>query len=201
MNSQNESISDFETISENIVNSGYYPPAYGNNAKFFNYAIPSISKDEIKLAFKCLLNDLSTINNLTIDDLSIVDKSGIIFGSSGIFKFDVSKKGWSTLGSCKEFNGQISINKMNDLAKNLIGEFNFPKENERYDNNNYKNISIELMLTKLAKYSPPTKSTTGGKKQTKERIMLGGKSRVIYIGKRGGKYVKQNGKFVSIKKI
>jgi hypothetical protein len=36
-------------------------------------------------------------------------------------------------------------------------------------------------------------------KKTNERMQLGGKSAVVYEGTRGGKYVKKNGKFISLK--
>ena len=39
------------------------------------------------------------------------------------------------------------------------------------------------------------------KKQTAERILINGKKRMIYIGTRGGKYIKQSGKFISVKKL
>jgi hypothetical protein len=42
---------------------------------------------------------------------------------------------------------------------------------------------------------------TGGKKVTKDHVLVGGKSKRVYLGPRGGKYVKQNGKFVSIAKL
>ena len=38
----------------------------------------------------------------------------------------------------------------------------------------------------------------GGKRPTKQRIQMGGRSAVVYEGTRGGKYVKKGGEFVSL---
>lgn len=37
------------------------------------------------------------------------------------------------------------------------------------------------------------------KKATKKRVEVKGKKRVVYEGKRGGEYIKEGGKFVSLK--
>jgi hypothetical protein len=39
------------------------------------------------------------------------------------------------------------------------------------------------------------------KKPTQKRVKVGGKERVVYEGPRGGEYIKQNGGFVSLKKL
>ena len=45
-----------------------------------------------------------------------------------------------------------------------------------------------------------TKLSQGGFTKTAERVQLGGRSAVVYKGQRGGKYVKQNNEFVSLKR-
>jgi hypothetical protein len=43
-------------------------------------------------------------------------------------------------------------------------------------------------------------NTSGGsKKQTKEYIIYQGKKKLVYNGPKGGKYIKKNNKFISIK--
>ena len=48
-----------------------------------------------------------------------------------------------------------------------------------------------------------TTTPSGGsaKKASSERIMVGGKPKVVYVGSRGGKYIKKNGKYVSVKTL
>jgi len=48
-----------------------------------------------------------------------------------------------------------------------------------------------------------SKNQEGGAKhrQTSERVVINNQRRVVYVGARGGKYVKQNGKFVALSKI
>jgi len=152
-----------------------------------------ITKEDLSAAFNCLLNDISKNSNLSIKDKSSSEKvwSGPAFGMEREL-FDVSHAGtFSTLGSSCKFVGSISKKDLDNAITNIEEQ--------------YKGMqSISLMLEALKNYSPSVSKSNvqaGGKKQTKERIVVNGKNRVIYIGKRGGKYIKQNGEFVSVKKI
>lgn len=45
---------------------------------------------------------------------------------------------------------------------------------------------------------PQQPAPAGGKRPTKQRIQMGGRSAIVYEGARGGKYVKKGGEFVSL---
>lgn len=47
--------------------------------------------------------------------------------------------------------------------------------------------------------SKPTNAMVGGKKITKEKVRVGKKEKTVYVGPRGGRYVKTNGSFIRIK--
>jgi len=144
----------------------------------------------LRRAFYCLLFDLNNGINI-VDNLSIIDRT-ITSSFGGGNQFNVSYNGFKRLGECNE-KGTI-----------IISDISIIQENAKKFNRNGNlafGESISRMFDALINYDKPNATVGGSKKQTKERIMLGGKSRVIYVGKRGGKYVKQNGKFVSIKKL
>lgn len=42
------------------------------------------------------------------------------------------------------------------------------------------------------------KSQSGGRKITKEKVLVGKKEKTVYVGPRGGRYVRANGKFVRV---
>ena len=59
-------------------------------------------------------------------------------------------------------------------------------------------------VTTTAQQTPEQPKQTGGKpksspKASAKRIMINGKSRVVYIGTRGGEYIKASGEFVTVK--
>jgi len=64
---------------------------------------------------------------------------------------------------------------------------------------NDKGVKLRDILNKIPKTNTPIdggKKKISIKKQTTERILINGKKRIIYIGTRGGKYIKQSGKFI-----
>jgi hypothetical protein len=62
-----------------------------------------------------------------------------------------------------------------------------------------ENLLIELKNEINSK--PPQTAGSSNKKITKEKFTYKGKSKSIYIGPRGGKYIKSNNKFISCKKL
>lgn len=45
---------------------------------------------------------------------------------------------------------------------------------------------------------PMSQSAGGRKKLTKEKVVIGKKEKAVYVGPRGGRYVRANGKFVRV---
>lgn len=45
------------------------------------------------------------------------------------------------------------------------------------------------------------KHNTNDKKETKEKVMVQGRSRIVYTGSKGGKYIKMNGGFVRLNSL
>jgi hypothetical protein len=82
------------------------------------------------------------------------------------------------------------------------------KKKEKKEKKEIKEIKTDHLKTKkpkstikLKKKKPTIKKKKKVlKKKTKERVMVSCKKRIVYLGIRGGKYVKIKGKFVSIKK-
>lgn len=66
-------------------------------------------------------------------------------------------------------------------------------------------LSINAIIKKIEEYTPPPPvkggAKTNNKKKTKDTIVYKGKSRCIYIGPRGGKYIKCNNKYMSCKNV
>lgn len=66
-------------------------------------------------------------------------------------------------------------------------------------------IQIQSFKSGGSSYNSKLKSHKGGSisgpKPSEKRVMLGGKPRVVYIGKRGGEYVKKGGEFISLKSL
>jgi hypothetical protein len=61
-------------------------------------------------------------------------------------------------------------------------------------------ICTEVFMT------PAVTGKGGGKlpsspQKTGKRVTIAGKSRVVYVGKRGGQYIKQGGQFVRLNKV
>jgi hypothetical protein len=65
-------------------------------------------------------------------------------------------------------------------------------------------LEVAAELNKELRQTPSDNSAGGSiKKATKEKVLLPGKSKpnTVYLGARGGKYVKVNGKFVLLSKL
>lgn len=104
-----------------------------------------------------------------------------------------------TFGTLDKCNGKINEDDDINISILKLGIVNILS---KFTDNTNPVAKLLIILYIQAYFLQENVQKSGGcKKQTKERIMLGGKSKVIYVGKRGGKYVRQNGKFVSIKKL
>ena len=86
---------------------------------------------------------------------------------------------------------------------------NFTLEQMENDRKNIQNKSEREILNSEAEGDDPTETIgSGGNsvkskklKKTDERIKIGNKTYIVYIGIRGGKYVKKQKEYVSLKKI
>jgi hypothetical protein len=47
-------------------------------------------------------------------------------------------------------------------------------------------------------WTPPSSQTGGRKRLTKEKVVVNKKEKTVYVGPRGGRYVRANGKFVRV---
>ena len=68
------------------------------------------------------------------------------------------------------------------------------KENAKED----KNMKVGGKKSKNSQGKPTKKQSGGAKTKTDKHIMVGNAKRCVYEGPKGGKYVKQNGEFVSV---
>lgn len=182
---------DIDLSFTNIINNVMKDHFISAN-KTFKKMSTELDEKTIRFAFNCLVYDIKYSRALSIKDStdikSIIDSKG----KTKINLFNVSKTGiLSTLkGSCNFPDELVSKNLFLERVNRLLS---------RPDNNK---PSIKIMLLALKEYAESTNNQTGagGKKQTKERIVVNGKKRVVYVGKKGGKYIKQNGEFVSVAK-
>jgi hypothetical protein len=68
-------------------------------------------------------------------------------------------------------------------------------------------LAIKNIIKEIEDYTPPPKANAYGgakknnKKKTKDTIVYKGKSRCVYTGPRGGKYIKYNNKYMSCKNV
>lgn len=75
---------------------------------------------------------------------------------------------------------------------------------EKEDGNLTRDDFPEVMQTFVEQLKTSQKGgarRSSDKKQTKKRVVVNGKSMVVYVGKRGGEYVKRGGKFVPVSKV
>lgn len=69
-----------------------------------------------------------------------------------------------------------------------------------------KNVPFDVAIEALKKIDPKSPTQSGGRVtkhivRTADKAVIGCKNRVVYVGPRGGKYVKVKGEFVSVKKL
>ena len=85
-------------------------------------------------------------------------------------------------------------NMSDDDYKNLL--------QSNYFNNYYSKGQVNEFLKEMKAYqgAPPPEGKGGAYKKTDKRVTIGGRQRVIYMGQRGGQYVKSNGSFVKLPK-
>jgi len=86
-----------------------------------------------------------------------------------------------------------------------------PFINNRFLSTFYKNGDVNHDIELIIEYKPETrKSPSGGQSKrmrlrklskTNERVTVDGKKRVVYVGSRGGRYIKRRGKYVSLKAL
>jgi len=59
---------------------------------------------------------------------------------------------------------------------------------------------LDADLTKTGSENPENSEQKGGRKCTKsnEKVKVGNRTYVVYLGSRGGKYVRMGGKYVSL---
>ena len=73
--------------------------------------------------------------------------------------------------------------------------------NKQYTNfANKQNVIDFLKEMKDYQGAPPPATQGGAYKKTDKRVTIGGRQRVVYVGQRGGQYVKSNGSFVKLPK-
>lgn len=97
----------------------------------------------------------------------------------------------------------VDITPPSKLFWKLYNKSKDPKEFNntlKFDSNEFTLNKFEIFHTSEA-YKCTSQSGSGSKKRTKEKINVNNKSKVVYIGPKGGKYVKINGKFRSIKSL
>ena len=73
---------------------------------------------------------------------------------------------------------------------------------DEYDKKNI--AAINAIIQEIEDYIPPPKAggaKKNNKKKTKDTIVYKGKSRCVYTGPRGGKYIKYNNKYMSCKNV
>jgi hypothetical protein len=92
----------------------------------------------------------------------------------------------------------------NDIKEMILLRINnktirFPDKNVAYNFNNltYEDITILSREQSGGKYKPKNHH----KRRTPEKVEVNKKVRAVYVGPKGGKYVRKNGKYVPLKKL
>jgi hypothetical protein len=130
------------------------------------------------------------------------------------FRDDTDEKTWNYAN----FSNALKTDNMSVLEREIIKNLVDNKISQKYDyetnlivdhlnaNEVNKEITIRSIMYGWVDYIiVPISTIAGGAapKPSKEKVILPGKSKpnIVYLGTRGGKYVKVNGKFVSLKKF
>jgi hypothetical protein len=97
-----------------------------------------------------------------------------------------------------EYNLDDFIKNAEDFMSKLEKVEGYKNYTVRYNDPNNQNL---LRLSRPGTPVRPSRPALGGYKKTEERVVLkGGAKRVVYTGKRGGKYIKVDGKFKALYK-
>lgn len=153
--------------------------------------------DEIVKNVKTILFNYTEYNG---NDLSIIQRSEQSVQLSNVLSESLVKRGWkkvfpksvlklfvATGGTPTPKSASVTLDNFTDLAS--IDSINLTENRkEMYD------LCKELI-------SDSEKSSRGGNKKPKEYVTIKGKTYVIHLGPRGGKYIMRHGKLRNIKQF